>query len=323
MKVSAAAFCTGGFCASLALLWGCGTPVPPAAPSNLLGPYAALVTTPDRSPSWVAPDAAAHNLLYVSDIGTGHVNIYSYPDGTLQGKLTGFKQPSGLCVDRSGDVFVTDLTAFKIYVFQRGAKTPMRILKDPHEDPGDCSVDPTTGNLAVSNVSTPNTGAGSVVVYQHARGEGKKYRNPHMFLYYFCGYDDRGNLYVDGTDDGNFALAVLPAGKQSFANIAVDRSIQFGGAVQWDGKNVAVGDYSADRIFRFKIKGTSGTAVGKTTLLGSKFAIAFWLQGSKVIGPNDESGNVMYWNYPAGGHHMKTIDGLVHPWGATISLAPK
>ncbi len=36
------------------------------------------------------------------------VYVYSYPQGKLTGKLTGFHYPQGLCVDKAGDVFVTN-----------------------------------------------------------------------------------------------------------------------------------------------------------------------------------------------------------------------
>jgi hypothetical protein len=300
-------------CAACAVLAGC------ALPGGLSSqPPAATSAAPDAS--WLAPDASGNDLLYVSDVGTKKVYMYSYPAGKLVGKLSGFARPQAMCTDASGDVFIPDLDAFKIYEYQHGAKKAESVLRDPGEDPDDCAVDPTTGNLAVANLSTPYTGPGDIVIYTNARGTPKKLKDPQMTFYLFCGYDDQGNLYVDGMSGGSFEFAELPAGSSTFTNITLDKTFRYPGAVQWDGKDVAVGDYESNVIYRFKISGQTGTKVGTTRLSGSNFAIGFWIAGSTVIGPNDDSGNVMFWNYPAGGAHTKNIKGLKNPWGAVVSL---
>jgi hypothetical protein len=46
----------------------------------------------------------------------------------------------------------------------------------------------------------------------------------------------------------------------------------------------------------------------------------FWIQHPKVIGPNDGSSNVMFWDYTAGGSPTKTITGLHVPVGSAVSL---
>ena len=114
---------------------------------------------------------------------------------------------------------------------------------------------------------------------------------------------------------------LYPKGSPTFINITLDKHFRYGGAVQWDGRDVAVGDYESNAIYQFQIDGTTGTKVGETRLDGSDYAIGFWIDGSHVIGPNDDSTNVMYWNYPAGGTHTKRIGGLHTPWGAVVSLA--
>lgn len=269
----------------------------------------------------MAPDAKTIGLLYVSDVGTDDVYVYSYPKGKLKGTLTGFNRPSGLCVDKAGDVFIPELFAFQIREYRHGAAKPMATLKDPGEEPGDCSVDPRTGNLAVTNVSSAYSDPGNVLVYAHAKGKPRTYKDRQISYYQFCGYDDSGNLYVDGDQAGEFAFAELASGSKSFTNISLDESISYGGAVQWDGNDVAVGDYESNVIYEFSISGNTGTEVQETDLNGSSFPIGFWIQGSTVVGPNDDSANLMFWNYPAGGSPMKTIGNLSYPWGSTVSLA--
>jgi hypothetical protein len=310
-----------GFCASAVVLAGCGGGQPPLPVAPVAQSQARVIAMDAGRHSWMAPDAVGQNLLYVSDLGTGHVNVYSYPQGKLKGTLADFVRPQAMCVDKEGDVFVPDLFTAKISEYRHGAKKPKAILGDPQEQPGDCSVDTKTGNLAVTNVSTPYSGRGDVLIYRHAKGKPQRYRDPDIIYYLFCGYDDQGNLYVDGMSSGKFKFAELPSGKSTFTNITLDKNISYGGAVQWDGSNVAVGNYESKVIYRFSISGDSGTTVGQTDLHGSNYPIGFWIQGTKVIAPNDDGANVMFWNYPSGGLHVKAIGGLKNPWGATVSPA--
>jgi len=233
-------------CAASAVFAGCALPgALPVQPSGATGAAAA------PGASWVAPDAGRRNLLYVSDVGTGKVNIYSYPDGNLEGVLSGFVRPQAMCVDKYGDVFIPDLEGFKIYEYRHGARKPKAVLRDPAEDPDDCAVDPATGDLAVANLSTPYSGSGDIVVYAHARGRPKRFREKAIRYYLFCGYDDRGDLFLDGMDSGVFKFAEMPKGSGTFTNITLDKSFRFGGAVQWDGHNIAIGDrtpQAAERV---------------------------------------------------------------------------
>jgi hypothetical protein len=310
-----------GVCAAVTTLAGCGALPVSLGPRGPIGQNAMLAVRPDRSRSWMAPDAKKVNLLYISDLTTGDVYVYSYPDGVLEGTLTGFKRPWGLCVDKAGKVFVTEESGFQILEYAHGGTTPLATLKDPGEDPGGCSVDPTTGDLAVANISTPATNPGDVAIYKNARGARRAFKDREITYYEYCSYDNQGNLYVDGMTPSAFVFAELPKGTTSFANIALNENIQFAGGVQWDGKYVAIRDYEANVIYQFSISGSGGTETGSTPLDGSSYVAQFWIQGSNVVGPDANSGTVMFWNYPAGGSPTKTINGLTTPWGVTISMA--
>ena len=322
MKLSSA--CSAlGLCA-VALLEGCGISATPSAgrqPMAPLAQIAAYAAHPDRRASWMAAGAKENDLLYVSDVGTGDVYVYSYPQGALVGTLTGFTWPAGLCVDSAGDVYVTDLFAFHVLEYAHGGTYAIATLKDPGEDPGDCAFDPATGNLAVANVSTPNSNRGDVLIYTGAKRKPHAYKERDIFYYEFCAYDDGGNLYVDGVNHGVFALAEIPSGQTGFTNITLDKSFAFAGALAWDGGDLAVGDYESKVIYEFSIGGDTGKEVRATHLKRANFPIGSWIQGSTVIGPNDDSANVMFWRYPKGGLPFKTIGGLHNPWGSTVSRA--
>jgi hypothetical protein len=262
-------------------------------------------------------------LLYVSDTITSDVYVFSYPKGKLVQTLTGFTDPAGECVDASGNVFVTNTGGNNILEYAHGGATPIATLKDPGYFPVGCSIDPTTGNLGVTNVSTYSSAPGDVVVYKHAKGRATgHYSDANITQMTLCGYDSSGNLFLDGINpSGDFRFAELPAGAKNLKDIALNQPIAFGGGVQWDGKYVAVGDQSNNTIYQFTVAGSSGTKAGSTLLRGATQIFQFWIQGSKVSGADAYGGDVGIWKYPAGGRAIKKIGGLYAPLGVTVSVA--
>ena len=109
--------------------------------------------------------------MYVSN-DNGTVTVYSYPQGKMVGTLLGFDVPMGECVDAKGDVFITVYDLDKIYEYAHGGTKAIAKLDDPGSEPNSCSVDATTGNLAVDN-DLPEDNS-SVYIYPHAKGTPKK-----------------------------------------------------------------------------------------------------------------------------------------------------
>jgi hypothetical protein len=303
--------------AVIAVLGGCG------------GSYA-LVVMPDAASLREATTATASDLLYVSGrsrVGPGRseVYVYSYPTGKQLATLTGLDQPSGECVDKAGNIFVTNNGGTRIFEYAHGGKTPIARLEDPAIQPSDCSVDPTTGNLAVTNFQGVND-RGSVSIYKRAKGTPTVYTDKDVYYWYNCGYDDKGNLFVDGRDqaDGKTRFVELPKGGNAFVAIALDKRIGFPGSVQWDGKNLTVEDQSTSKIHRFVITRKAGTEVGSTQLGGATDVLESWIVGNTVVGANsDRHGHysIMFWNYPAGGAPTKIITSQRFFFGVTVSLA--
>lgn len=315
-----------GICAA-ALLAGCGggaltSPNGPAA----VGPLPQSRTSlrhPDRGRSWMDPSAKSGDLLYVSDTETGDVYVFSYPKGTSKGTLTGLVDPAGECVDGSGNVFVTNTGGSNVVEYAHGGTTPIATLKDSGYFPIGCSVDPMTGNLAVTNFSTTGSAQGDVVIYKHARGRPTgHYTDPDTNEMLLCGYDDKGNLFVDGLTQGSaFSLVELRVGTTTLTPIALNQPIGSAGAVQWDGQHLAIGDQTSNTIYRFDISGKQGKMVGSTALAGAVEVFQFWIQGGKVIGPDAGAADVGVWKYPDGGTVTKTFTGVYVPLGATVSKA--
>ena len=175
----------------------------------------AIVPHPDHHKSWMSPKLKADSsgrTLWASDYGTGDVYIFSLPSLALMATITGFSGPQGLCSDASGDVWVTNTFTNQIFEYNHAA-TLINTLADPGGYPASCAWDKKTGNLAVANIFTYNTSfvAGNILVYPGATGTPVPYTDPGMYYYYFVGYDNRSDLFVDGTDESGseFVLGEL------------------------------------------------------------------------------------------------------------------
>jgi len=305
-------------CVACALVAGCS-----GGASTPLGPSAG---PPDRIGSWMSPAATSQNLLYVSIQGFDELYVYSYlpPAVKMAGRLTGFSKPSGLCVDKSGDVYVANTGAKNLLVYAHGGTKPIAKLDDGNEAPISCSIDPSTGNLAVSGTSN-SLGEGSIAIFKGARGAPAFHADPRLQYPNFLGYDDSGNLFFDGiyyyyrSSSCCFveAYAELPKGAKRFRRIALAYGPGIGG-IQWDGKYLAIG--SGDSISEYEIAGSKGTRVRYTKLRGAHAVEEFWIHGSIVVGADDGYADVGLWRYPRGGRPTLTIQGLYGPFGATLSL---
>jgi hypothetical protein len=296
----------------------------------------------DRGGSWILPEAKKSDLLYVSDLLAQVVDIYTYGHGyKLVGELTGFFNPEGLCVDKKGNAYVTNDTSegvYQITEYAHASTSPIRTLNDPDGRANGCSVDPTTGNLAVADFWGPSEIIGNVAVYPKASGTPTSYSNPNIYYDYYCGYDDKGNLFVDGETEGSvFGLGELVKGGSTLNFINIEQTIYLPGGVQWDGKYLAVGDQVAVKhnftstIYQFSIKGSEATTVNTMVLSGSSQVAQFWIPrihngakrhyGDRLIGPNQDGKDTLFWDYPTGGSPTNTISGETDPIGATLSLA--
>jgi hypothetical protein len=311
MKILSAVAQVVGFLAIVLLLTACSSPSQLGLPE----PIRPSVALPDRGHSWMARSAKALNLLYISDVPARDVDVFSYPAGRLLGKLTGFEIPNGECVDKTGDVFVTDGELLEIREYAHGGTRPLATLSDPGAAE-DCSIDPMTGDLAVANSTSPRTpsGQGDIAIYKDAKGTPKTYANPDLFAAEFCAYDGSGNLFVSGRNYSDGPIYTeLPKGTRTFRNIRL-RGIKAGGSVQWDGGYVVlrVGYHEIDRVSGAKV-------VGTTVLKGSPSQGQFWIQGNTIILPQGLA-NVGFWSYPGGGKPAKTISGFDQPFGVTVSM---
>lgn len=318
-------------CAALLPAAGCGVGQPtPGAP---------LPNLHARRASSIAPVAKQQELLYVTNSSSKSVFVYSFPEGKLLGTLTGFGDTAGECVDSEQNVWIADSGNKLMLEYAHGGTKPIATLRDTTTyPPFACSVDPTTGNLAVVT-GRPPYGVGEILVYKQAKSPPQKYPI-HSLVNHpaYDGYDDEGNLFVDGLN-GNCCrrrhpatavLAELPEGGTAFETITVHGGLYYPrpGGVEWDGSYITV--VNVNVVYRLSVSGSSASVVGSATL---KEANSFfgsdvspdWIVGNQVVAADysydSKAWNVGLWKYPAGGEPVKHFSGtLSGVYGVAVSL---
>jgi hypothetical protein len=306
-----------------ALLAACGGRQLPIGAPGAMPQSSAITSHMERGGSWMLPEAKSDDLLYVSDFGYLGVHVLTYPQGRSVGAIQVYGL--GLCVDHLGDVYVVvNGQEGEIVEYSHGGSEPIKTLNDdgPYGEqysPHGCAVDLKTGNLAVTNGDSMYN---NVALYRKAQGPPAFYSIPFIGQAWFCGYDDRGNLYADGERYGEFKLAELPFHGNRFKQIHLDQKMEGAGGVEWERGYLAVGDSQTGNIYHVHVNGSKGTVIGSTSLSGSDVVWQFWIQGSKVIGPSEYGADVGIWKYPAGGNPIKTLYGFANPVAAVVSVAP-
>ena len=132
-----------------------------------------LQTPQSRKVAKIARDGTmkqttSNDLLYITGGSTNKVFVFSYPDGEPVQTLTGLEGPNGICVDTSGDVYVTQSTG-DIAEYKHGGSSPINTITGANATNG-CAVDPTTGSLAAttgSSVSVWQNGQGTPTIYDN------------------------------------------------------------------------------------------------------------------------------------------------------------
>jgi hypothetical protein len=320
LRLSRGAF---SICAAAAILTGCGG-------GQGVGALGMQGLTPPasqsaRQRSWMSPGAKSGDLLYVSGGSFNDVFVYTYTRPKLVGTLTGFQYPASPCTDRNGNVWIPNFKGTNIVEYAHGGTSVISTLNVPNMSPGDCSVDPTTGNLAVVGYGENST-SGSIAIYVGAKGSPRIVPDDSLGAV-SCTYDDQGNLFVDGYGYNSmspFVFGEVPKGEWKFKAIGLHPIPFQPAAVRWDGKYVAVA--VTGYIYRFAIRDRKATNVGSLHLDDVYWIAGLWIRGAKVI-VTDRSGSgyypqALFYAYPAGGEPTRTIPGTDYESGVTVSVAP-
>jgi hypothetical protein len=314
-------------CASAAVLAGCDESQPPIRAPGAMPQSRAVVTHADRGGSWMLPKATSENLIYIADVTADAVEVYSYTDRTKVGHLRE-DAPEGECADNAGNVWIVE-NDNRILEYAHGGTKPIAKLVGPYNsDLRSCSLDPSTGDLAVTAFEGP------VYVYRQAKGPPTKYSSCgyNCASMDYCAYDDQGNLYVVGTvgeDSSNYRAAVWEVKGHHGALIRLkfhDRvTFPFSGGIFWDGQHMAWEDEKFADIYQF-VRPTGGHAkiVGRTELNVESGIGQGTIHGQTVVIPYfvwKSQRGVAFFNYPAGGKRIAHIGDLRHPVAVAFSAA--
>jgi hypothetical protein len=264
--------------------------------------------------------ASYADLLYVT-AGNQGVAVLTYPQGKFLEYIS--NDAVGLCSDASGNVWLTTYSGYAVE-YAHGGSTPIADLYVGFPAfVTDCSVDATTGSVALIVPSTPG---GFVMVFPPSGGTGIQYTTP--FTSSHCAYDNNGNLFIAGfavTSD-DLKIAELPKGGSNFSTLSIDKTGKADGSIHWDGKYMAVSTQASEGhvVYRFTVQGSQATVV-QTVRFTRQVTGFFWIQGHVLIAARRVRGDrfnpaIALWHYPRGGRAFSVLG----QWGdaITVSVVP-
>jgi hypothetical protein len=287
--------------AAAAVLASCGGSQPQLAPSgSTQPPYS--VPSYERVRLASAERRFAPKLLYISKFYSSGTDAYTIPGLKYVYSIKG--AAGGMCTTGRKTFWIA--TSTTLAEFDYGGMSPIKILNaPPGAELGDCSIDPTTGNIA----------AGGVFIWKGAMGPPMQFTPP-LHEVYFLGYDGSGNLFVDGFNSSSVpALVELPKGSSTWKTLSLSVNIGFPGGIQWDGTYLAVGDQIASVIYQFTCSRTSCTKEGMTMLDGASDCASFWIDKGTLACGDLGNDDAELWRYPVGGDLYAHIAGVS---GATV-----
>jgi hypothetical protein len=276
---------------------------------------------------------AKQDLLYVSaSDGSPNLLVLTYPQGQLIGGTVLDGIPDGVCSDKNGNVYVTAVESTSIYEFAHGDTTPYRTLVQPDYFTSGCSVDATSGDLAVADfsLSGPPGKHGGVSIFSNATGTPKVYKTSKISWYEGCAYDGQGNLFVVGIHGRNLdgpkdrvVVAELPKGGNSLDVVTTPQQFYRSGKISWDGTFIVLSSDSKPIVYRYRSSANGLLFKNSVSLDGGATAAPFWIQKNKIIS-GGYNGNyfVGIWRYPQGGN-MKRLVSNVESNGITVSVSAR
>jgi hypothetical protein len=255
--------------------------------------------------SWMLSEARSKPLIYISTVQSPLVYVYAF-DGNLVGELN-VGWPQGECVDKAGDVWITDTASSKLVKYAHGGTKPIATLTDPGQQPAGCSVDPRSGDLAVANIcSALKCGDGNLAVYAKAKGTPRTYFDSSIDHYYQCAYDGAGNVLVSGksntekSSQREILYAELHNRASKLQNVSIAKSLRVLKNVQWAGRHYAIEGFPNHKtvIYHISIDAHHVKIVGLTSLERAN-PIDFFIADGEVLSLSIVN-VVTFWHYPSG-----------------------
>lgn len=324
--------------AAASMFAGCGS-------GSSVAPVAQMMTT--RSAAH--PHASTGHLLYVSDYGNGVVQVYTYPLSRKQmpptpvATLTGFDHPSGLCTDTKGHVYIANQNDSNVVEYDYGGTQPIATIATPGQSPLFCSVDPTSGNVAIA---TTGTGRSGTVTICSNPSQCTTYSTPigSILSPFYLQYLPNGDLYMTGDNDylGIGYVMYLAHGSTTWQpvkftgarlSLPVQGRLSSPNALVWDGTYLDMtGGVGEDyrELFQCTASGVNVACTKKPLIFTGPPGmccifpqqVAVDVETGQVLGADVEHG-VDIWSYPAGRPRSKQWfklagSGTPSPFGIAI-----
>jgi hypothetical protein len=217
--------------------------------------------------------------IIVSDASDNVVDIFNTA-GKQTAQLTGFSLPQGLALDTAGNLYVADTNNSRIQVYAAGFKGTPTTINDPGESPVSVAIDG-KGNLGVANILTTGSGPGSVSFFNDGGTLLMTLSNSNFAKVFFDAFDDKGNLYIDGTNaSGAFVAGEVVGGVsgKAITILATGNSVGFPGGIAISSRGkIALDDQQNLTIFTYNapVGGSLGMPIATTPLTGAGDPISF------------------------------------------------
>jgi hypothetical protein len=269
------------------------------------------------------------------------VDAFEYPSFKKIAQLEGFEgNPEALCSDVRGDVFAAirvnkKLNRDEVVEYSPGTTMPVAKLMTVSE-PSSCSVDPRTGNLAVT-VRQVSNGPTGVEVFQNASGPYTVYSDNTIFAS-GCGYDDKGDLFISGANASEkYVIAELPFRGKAFINAATPSEIADSllpmHTMLWDGSYMTVGTvgatYGARTYYVYRFSVVNKAVKIRSTVSAILYEVddqfgdeSYFAIDGNIAAVTTNLGRVASYTYPAGGNQVRISRQLGYDNGAPIVFAP-
>jgi hypothetical protein len=269
-------------------------------------------------------DNERDDLSYVA-VGNA-VEAYTFPHIHKEPVISISVGARGLCSDSHGYLWASVPDPPGIFKYRHGGIKQIRKLTKGLSEPWGCSVDPTSGDLAVVNGAS-GAKLSFLAVYRNGKGSPTIYHDTNIVNFAYCAYDSVGNLVIQGDTTGSETVtqyAELAKGSQTLQDVDLNVSGQPRG-IQWDGSDFAVSYLDSNTIYRYTIANGQATLAGQTQLAirGDVGIQQFGIQDGNlaaVTGSSPDS-QIAAYPYPSGSpiSHHHTIGTA---FALTISVAP-
>lgn len=262
---------------------------------------------------------ASGDLVYATT--SKGIVVLSYPPLKVVQTLPVSYAYSAICSDpKNGTVYVVEQN--EVVVYAHGGTSPIATLNPPSSDGylTACSVDPMTGNLAVS-FNMHGYKSGAILVYPDGQGTPKVYSDKELTSYIYTTYDDSGDLFFGAYNTkGQWRIEKLVVATGRFSGITTN--IGFGVyKIQWNGPYIVFENYygkgHGSVLYQLQITGNTGTIVNQINFFGAGYPSSFALYDKYFfntlgqIKKAHNEGGLGEWAYPTGGEPTVKAFGVV------------